>query len=60
MKIAIVSDTHNNWANFEKAIKFIFAEFKISSIPIKTRIAFLLDIMAYSPSPKSIALKIKK
>ncbi len=23
MKIAIVADTHNNWANFEKAIKWI-------------------------------------
>ena len=26
MKIAIVSDTHNNWANFEKAIKWINKE----------------------------------
>jgi len=26
MKIAIVSDTHNNWANFEKAIKWIMNE----------------------------------
>lgn len=26
MKFAIVSDTHNNWANFEKAIKWIKKE----------------------------------
>lgn len=26
MKLAIVSDTHNNWANFEKAIKWIQKE----------------------------------
>lgn len=26
MKIAIVSDTHNNWGNFEKAIKWINKE----------------------------------
>ena len=26
MKIAIVADTHNNWANFEKAIKWITKE----------------------------------
>jgi uncharacterized protein len=31
MKIAIVSDTHNNWANFEKAIKWMNKE-KISLI----------------------------
>ena len=31
MKIAVVSDTHNNWANFEKAIKWINGE-KISLI----------------------------
>ena len=26
MKIAIVSDTHNNWANFKKAIRWIKKE----------------------------------
>ena len=26
MKIAIVSDTHNNWANFKKAIEWLNKE----------------------------------
>jgi hypothetical protein len=37
----------------------MLAALRISSIPIRTRIAFLLDIIAKSPNPKSIADKTK-
>ena len=50
-KIEIICPSTPRAPYFEKAIKFIFAEFKISSIPINTRIAFLLDIIAYNTRP---------
>jgi hypothetical protein len=44
----------------ENAIRLMLQEFKINSIPIKTRIAFLRETNAYKPIPKRTVLNIKK
>jgi hypothetical protein len=58
--MAITCPVNPNDPNLEKAIKFMLAEFKINSIPIKTMIVFFLVTTPKRPSEKRMALKIRK